>query len=109
MSPDALSRTAPPLSKSFCAAPGGSARYMPIIIDGWNLVRNEKSDIDDGELEGIETARRLIVYLEEFQRGRGDPVIVVFDSTREHLALDFGRSRRLTIVPSANADEYIKH
>lgn len=81
---------------------------MPIIIDGWNLIRNEKSDIEDSETDSLESARILISYLEQFQSSHNDPIILVFDSTNEFLDMKYSNSSKLKIVPAKNADDYIK-
>ncbi|MDD5422228.1 MAG: NYN domain-containing protein [Candidatus Omnitrophota bacterium] len=81
---------------------------MPILIDGWNLIRNRRSDIrddDDGSLDSVIT---LIAYLEDFQVTHNDPIIVVFDSSREFLDIDHRNSPKLKIMPAKNADNYIK-
>ncbi len=81
---------------------------MPIIIDGWNLLRSDSSRIvDDGE-RSIESALELIAYLEDFQRLRGDPIVLVFDSTKEHLGIDRRNTLKLTVIAAKNADNYIK-
>jgi predicted RNA-binding protein with PIN domain len=79
---------------------------MPLIIDGWNFIRSDASDIKDEE--SLEGARILIAYLERFQRTHGDPIILVFDSSSEFLDISYHNSPKLTIVPSRDADTYIK-
>ncbi len=81
---------------------------MPIIIDGWNLIRSDSSRINDDGERSIEAAVELIAYLEDFQRLRGDPIVLVFDSTREHLGIDRQNNSKLTVVAAKNADNYIK-
>ena len=82
---------------------------MPIIIDGWNFIRSDSSDISDDEESSIESAEALLRRLGEFQASHSDPIIVVFDSTREHLDLRFaGAARKITVVPARDADDYIK-
>ena len=81
---------------------------MPIIIDGWNLIRNRNSDIDDAEEESLESAHALISYLEEFQAAHNDPIVLVFDSSREHLELDYTKTKKLTVIAAKDADAYIK-
>ena len=81
---------------------------MPIIIDGWNLIRSDSSRIDDDGDKSIESAIELIAYLEDFQKSHGDPITLVFDSTREHLGIDRQNTVKLTVIASKNADNYIK-
>lgn len=81
---------------------------MPIIIDGWNLIRSDSSRIDDDGDRSIESAVELIAYLEDFQRGRGDPIVLVFDSTNEYLGIDRQNTDKLKVVAARNADKYIK-
>lgn len=81
---------------------------MPIIIDGWNLIRCEKSDINDDEGEALDSATLLLKQLSRFQEKHGDPIIVVFDSSNEHLGLNFENSAKLRVVASKDADAYIK-
>ncbi|OGW83431.1 MAG: hypothetical protein A2987_03165 [Omnitrophica bacterium RIFCSPLOWO2_01_FULL_45_10] len=81
---------------------------MPIIIDGWNLIRSGESDIDDIEEESIESAKKLISYLKTFQETHKDAITVVFDSSREYLDLNHDNNTALSVVPARNADEYIK-
>ncbi len=81
---------------------------MPIIIDGWNLLRSDSSRIDDDGTRSIESAIELIAYLEDFQRLRGDPIVLVFDSTKEYLGIDRQNTAKLTVVAARNADNYIK-
>ena len=81
---------------------------MPIIIDGWNLIRNRKSSIrDDGE-DSLESARVLITYLSEFQETHNDPIVLVFDSTNEYLDMRYTSTPKLRIVAARDADDYIK-
>ena len=81
---------------------------MPIIIDGWNLIRSDSSRIDDDGEKSIESALELIACLEDFQRLRGDPIVLVFDSTKEHLGIDRRNTAKLTVIAAKNADNYIK-
>lgn len=81
---------------------------MPILIDAWNLIRNDKSDIDDDDRDSMESARALVGYLNNFQKVRKDPITLVFDSSREHLDFKYVNNPALRIVASKNADEYIK-
>jgi|GEM_PF-1010961 len=81
---------------------------MPIIIDGWNLIRSEASEIDDDESDSVESAKRSISYLEAFQEFHKDPIIVVFDSTNEFIDTGYKNTPSLTIIPARNADNYIK-
>ncbi|MBN1527177.1 MAG: NYN domain-containing protein [Candidatus Omnitrophica bacterium] len=79
---------------------------MPLIIDGWNLIRNDASDIDTND--ALESARILIAYLGRYQSTHNDPIIVVFDSSREFLDIDYSNTPKLKVVPSKDADAYIK-
>lgn len=81
---------------------------MPIIIDGWNFIRNERSDLDDSDGDAVESARTLMAYLQDFQHTHDDPIVVVFDSSREHLDLGHQNDPKLTVIPAKNADAYIK-
>lgn len=81
---------------------------MPIIIDGWNLIRSDSSRIEDDGDRSIEAAIELIACLEDFQRSRGDPIVLVFDSTKEYLGIDRQNTAKLTVVAAGNADKYIK-
>lgn len=81
---------------------------MPIIIDGWNLIRDARSMIDDSQDDHLEGVRELIAYLEEYQGGHKDPITLVFDSRYEYLGIDYRNKEALKIVPARNADEYIK-
>ncbi|MDP2912688.1 MAG: NYN domain-containing protein [Candidatus Omnitrophota bacterium] len=81
---------------------------MPIVIDGWNFIRNRSSDIDDDEMESLDSARLLIAYLGRFQETHNDPVVLVFDSTNEFLDVEYKNSPSLTVIPARNADDYIK-
>ena len=81
---------------------------MPIIIDGWNLLRSDSSRIDDDGERSIESALELIAYLEDFQKARGDPIVLVFDSTKEYLGIDRQNTAKLTVIAAKNADNYIK-
>lgn len=81
---------------------------MPIVIDGWNLIRDAASDISDDETEALEAVSRLIIILNHFQRTHGDPIIVVFDSSNEYLPVEHTNTDKLKIVPVKDADIYIK-
>ncbi len=81
---------------------------MPIIIDGWNLIRSKASDIDDDERDSLISARLLIVMLRDFQRTHRDPIILVFDSKHEYLEIEYSNTPQLKIVPARDADLYIK-
>lgn len=81
---------------------------MPIIIDGWNFLRSDSSRIEDDGERSIESAVELIAYLEDFQKNRGDPIILVFDSTNEYLGIGRQNTAKLTVVAAKNADNYIK-
>jgi len=79
---------------------------MPIIIDGWNMVRHEGSGIDhDDALAG---AQSLILILERFQGTHADPIILVFDSKNEYLDIPNRSTAKLHIIAARNADSYIK-
>lgn len=79
---------------------------MPIIIDGWNLIRHDSSPL--WEMESLAAARVLISNLQQFQKNRKDPIILVFDSKNEYLDINYTNTDKLTIVPTADADVYIK-
>ena len=81
---------------------------MPIIIDGWNLVRNEKSILDDAEKDSLESAGELISCLDDFQRTHKDPIVLVFDSANEYLDMKYTSTAALKIVAAKDADVYIK-
>ena len=81
---------------------------MPIIIDGWNFIRNDRSPIDDTEIEALDASRCLVGFLERFQVRHGDPITVVFDSSSAHLGLGYKNNQSLAVVASKNADDYIK-
>lgn len=81
---------------------------MPIIIDGWNLIRDRSSCIDDIDGDSLRSAAALITYLRDFQRTRKDPVIIVFDSAHEFLDMRYTNTAQLKIVPAKDADAYIK-
>ncbi len=80
----------------------------PIIIDAWNFIRSPESRIRDDDIDSLVAAERLISELERFQETHGDPVILVFDSTREHLGIDHKNDPKLRVVASKDADKYIK-
>ena len=81
---------------------------MPIIIDGWNFIRNRSSPISDDNGDALDSALHLIAYLNRFQKTHGDPIIVAFDSRREHLDFDYENTPMVKIVAAKNADQYIK-
>lgn len=81
---------------------------MPILVDAWNLIRSGSSPIDDDRGDSLAAAAELVRVFTHFQRTHGDPVILVFDSTREHLGLDHVNSGLLRVVAARNADAYIK-
>lgn len=81
---------------------------MPIIIDGWNLIRCKASNISDDEGEALDSAASLMAYLLRFQETHNDPIVVVFDSSSGHLGLGFENNQKLRAVASKNADVYIK-
>ena len=81
---------------------------MPIIIDGWNLIRNRKSSIRDDGGDSLESAQALISYLSEFQETHNDPIVLVFDSTNEYLDMRYTSTPKLRIVAARDADDYIK-
>lgn len=79
---------------------------MPLIIDGWNLIRCGASDLKDEE--SLDAARILIASLQDFQRTHNDPIVLVFDSTNEYLDIRYHNNTKLTVVPARDADSYIK-
>ena len=81
---------------------------MPILIDGWNFIRDESSSIQDVESEALESAKLLIDYLAQFQKTHSDPIVVVFDSSNEFLGIGYKNSPELSVVPASDADDYIK-
>ncbi len=81
---------------------------MPIIIDGWNLIRNDLSPIDDYQADSIEAVKELVSLLIAYQSSHKDPIIVVFDSKNEYLGLEYRNNASLSIVASSNADDFIK-
>ncbi len=79
---------------------------MPIIIDGWNMVRHEHSGIDyDDALAG---ASHLIAILERFQETHADQIVLVFDSKNEYLDIPIRSTPKLHIVAAKDADNWIK-
>jgi predicted RNA-binding protein with PIN domain len=86
----------------------GEPDNMPIIIDGWNLIRNRRSSIRDDDADSLESARTLISYLSGFQDTHNDPMVLVFDSTNEYLGINYTSTPKLKIVASRDADKYIK-
>jgi predicted RNA-binding protein with PIN domain len=81
---------------------------MPIIIDAWNFIRNDLSPISDDGRDALEAAADLHHYFEQYQRTHGDPVILVFDSAREHLGFAHSNNDKLKVVAARSADTYIK-
>lgn len=81
---------------------------MPIIIDGWNFLRDRSSRIREDSIDHLSGARTLIAYLEDFQRLHKDPIVLVFDSKHEYLEINHSKSPALKIVPAKDADGYIK-
>lgn len=81
---------------------------MPIVIDGWNFIRNRSSDIRDDGRDSLDSAKTLIAYLNDFQRTHNDPIVLVFDSSYEYLDMHYINTPKLTIVPARDADIYIK-
>ncbi|MDD5429012.1 MAG: NYN domain-containing protein [Candidatus Omnitrophica bacterium] len=81
---------------------------MPIIIDGWNLIRSRASRIDDVGGDSLGSARLLMNFLRDFQRTHKDPITLVFDSTHEYLGMEYTNTPKLKIVPARDADRYIK-
>ncbi|MFA6078445.1 MAG: NYN domain-containing protein, partial [Candidatus Omnitrophota bacterium] len=47
-------------------------------------------------------------HLQSFQKQHNDPIVLVFDSKHEYLEIDYKNSPKLKIVPTRNADGYIK-
>ena len=68
---------------------------MPILVDGWNLIRNPRSDIDDDDSDSLESAKALVGYLNTFQKTHRDPITLVFDSSHEHLDFKYSNSPAL--------------
>lgn len=81
---------------------------MPIVIDGWNFIRDGSSPIRDEGHDYLEPARTLVAYLQDFQLTHNDPIVLVFDSTHEYLEMDYRNTPKLKIVPARDADGYIK-
>jgi predicted RNA-binding protein with PIN domain len=81
---------------------------MPIVIDGWNFIRDRHSPINDSGNDYLKPARTLVRYLQDFQATHNDPIVLVFDSKHEYLEMDYKNSPKLTIVPARDADDYIK-
>lgn len=81
---------------------------MPILIDGWNFIRNASSHIDDIDNGLLESAEELISILEDFQLKHNDPITLVFDSRSGHLDLRDARTPKLKVVAARDADSYIK-
>ena len=81
---------------------------MPIIIDGWNFIRDRRSPLIDDDGDSLRSAYSLISHLEEFRRTHKDPIVLVFDSSHEYMDIDYKNNKGLTIIPSKDADDYIK-
>ena len=81
---------------------------MPILIDGWNFIRNRNSEIRDDAGSSLDSARALISYMNDFQATHNDPVIIVFDSKHEFLGIEYKNSAKLHITPVKDADDYIR-
>ncbi len=81
---------------------------MPLLIDGWNFISSNASDIQDDENDSLDSVQTLIAYLTHFQRAHADPIILVLDSAHEFLDLPHTNTRSLTLVATRNADMYIK-
>ena len=81
---------------------------MPIVIDGWNLIRSDRSDIPDDDVESLDAAAALISFLADFQKRHADPIVVIFDSSREFLDIDYKNTPGLAVRAAKNADTYIK-
>jgi len=81
---------------------------MPIVIDGWNFIRNDVSSIRDDDGDSLIAARLLIELLSDFQESHKDPIVVVFDSRNEYLDLDYRDTPKLRVIPARNADDRIK-
>jgi predicted RNA-binding protein with PIN domain len=79
---------------------------MPIIIDGWNMVRHEHSGIDHHD--ALDGASALISTLQRFQDTHNDLIILVFDSRSEYLNIPLRSTAKLLIVAAKDADVYIK-
>ena len=81
---------------------------MPILIDGWNLIRDDESDMRDDETDSTECARRLVVEMEQFRASHSDPITLVFDSSSGYLDIKYDNHPGLSIVAARDADDYIK-
>ena len=82
---------------------------MPIIIDGWNLLRSDESRIsDEDDARSLEAALELLCCLEHFQRSHADPIVLVFDSKNEYLGIEHKNNAKFSVVAAKNADNYIK-
>ena len=79
-----------------------------IIIDGWNFIRDPESDISDDEGDSIESVKMLIAALDDFQATHNDPILLVLDSTHEYIETGYRSGPKLKVVPSRDADDYIK-
>lgn len=81
---------------------------MPIIIDGWNMIRSPSSKISDDEGDSLDSAAMLITCLKDFQSTKKDPILVVFDSSSGHLNIGYRNTPLLRVVATQDADDYIK-
>lgn len=81
---------------------------MPLLIDGWNLIRCEGCELSDPDIEPLESLRSLIDILERFQSTHNDPIILVMDSKNEYLGIDHRNNSKLKVVAAGDADSYIK-
>jgi predicted RNA-binding protein with PIN domain len=79
---------------------------MPIIIDGWNLIRDRNSLLRDQE--PLQAASALLSRLQSFQSRHSDPIVVVFDSSNEYLEIPYRNTSKMKIIPTPDADDYIK-
>jgi len=81
---------------------------MPLIIDGWNLLRNKNSDIKVHRDSLMDSVGALVSRLEVYQMCHSDPITVVFDSRRRDSRIAFPRTSRLRILTAEDADDHIK-
>jgi predicted RNA-binding protein with PIN domain len=79
---------------------------MPILIDGWNLIKDKSSVLKNQT--PLAAAQALIGYLFTFQITHNDPILLILDSKKECLALHHRDSAKLQIIPTPNADSFIK-
>lgn len=66
------------------------------------------SDINDDDGRSIDSATSLARLLDRYQSLHADPIVLVFDSSREFLDIDYRNNSKLKVVPAKNADDYIK-